>query len=216
MNIWLKALAIILLALGISTSKIIAGEANLKDDGSATWQAGVDGVEIEWNPNGSVKRVYSKYSTPVEFSDRRGIAKAQVIAEEKAKAGIIRFFQQNVSSTRIVAELQADLNKATQERQSGASATVKKIDQRTLAESLTEVTTSFASGTLRGVIVLEKGYDDKIQEAWAVVGISEKTMKAARAAQDMTANPSGNSSSGAADSIGTQKGEVRRSKQKNW
>jgi hypothetical protein len=32
-----------------------------------------------------------------------------------------------------------------------------------------------ASGYLQGVIVLEKGYSDKTDEAWVVVGISDKT-----------------------------------------
>ena len=95
-----------------------AGEVARQEDGSTVWQAGVDGVEIEWNPDGSVKRIYSRYSTPVEFPDRRGIAKAQIIAEEKAKAGIVRFMEQSVASTRVVTEVQSDLNKATQERQS--------------------------------------------------------------------------------------------------
>src|SRR5664280_880049 len=125
MEINLKALALIVLALGGSGSNVVAGEANIKDDESVTWQAGVDGVEIEWSPNGSVKRIYSRYSTPVEFADRRGIAKGQIIAEEKAKAGIIRFMQQSVASTRVVAEVQSDINKATQERGSETSAVVK-------------------------------------------------------------------------------------------
>jgi len=196
-----------------------AGEIAIQEDGSTVWQAGVDGVEIEWNPDGSVKRIYSRYSTPVEFPDRRGIAKAQIIAEEKAKAGIVRFMEQSVASTRVVTEVQSDLNKATQERQSGTAAIVKKTDQRTLVEALSEVTASFAAGNLKGVIVLEKGYDDKAQEAWVMVGISEKTIRAARAVQKMTNDPKATSDSdrrGEGDSIGTQPGEVRRSKQKDW
>ena len=192
-----------------------AGEVTVQNDGSTTWQAGVDGVEIEWNADGSIKRVYSRYSTPVEFPDRRGITKAQIIAEEKAKAAIVGFMNQSVSSTRVVTEVQADLNKAVQERQTGASAIVRKIDQRTLVEALTEVTASFASGKLSGVIVLEKGYDDKAQEAWVVVGISQKTIKAAREVQNTIADPNiGNR--GGRDSMGMQPSEIRRSNQKDW
>jgi hypothetical protein len=203
------------LALGVSGSNVVAGEANLKDDGSLTWQAGVDGVEIEWNLNGSVKRIYSRYSTPVEFADRRGIAKAQIIAEEKAKAGIIRFMQQSVASTRVVAEVQSDINKATQQRSSGNPSAVHKTDERTLIETLTEVTASFAAGTLRGVIVLEKGYNDKAEEAWVVVGISEKTLKAASATKRMIDGPNSVNSDGS-NSLGTQPSEVRRSHQKDF
>ncbi len=176
--------AAFMLVLGAMTLMISfpyawAGDVAVNPEGAVTWQAGVNGVEIEWNPNGSVKRIYSRYSTPVEFDDRRGIAKAQIIAEEKAKGEIIRFMQQSVASTRVVAEVESDLNKATQQRSSGTPAAVQKTDERTLIETLTEITVSFAAGTLRGVVVLEKGYDDKAEEAWVVVGISEKTLRAA-------------------------------------
>ena len=42
---------------------------------------------------------------------------------------------------------------------------------------------------LRGVIVLEQGYDPAEQEAWVVAGVSDKTTAAARAAADMMADP---------------------------
>jgi hypothetical protein len=172
--------ALVLFALlVVSAPNIIAGTVEEQNGASTVWQAGVDGVEIEWNADGTVGRISSKYSTPVEFGDRRGISKAQIIAEEKAKAAILRFMDQAVSSTRVVAEVQNDLNRATQDRETGKGATVKKVDDRTMVEALTEVTTSFASGHLRGVIVLEKGYDDEIEQAWVVVGISDKTIRAA-------------------------------------
>lgn len=194
----------------------LAGDADVHADGGVTWQAGVDGVEIEWHTDGSIKRLYSRYSTPVEFADRRGISKAQVIAEEKAKANIIRFMNQSISSTRIVAEVQSDINKATQHRETSKEATVKKVDERTIMESLTEVTTSFASGSLRGVIVLERGYDEKTQEAWVTVGISEKTIAAARSVRGMVSSSPKTESTGKSSEIGTQEGEVRKSKQQDW
>jgi len=163
----------------------LGGDASVQGDGTTTWQAGVDGVEIVWNPDGSVKRIYSRYGQPVEFGDRRGISTAQVIAEEKAKGAIVRFMNQAVTSNRVVTEIETDLNKMTQERQTGMGATVKKIDQRDLVTNLTEVTGSFAAGKLKGVIVLEKGYDEKKEDAWVVVGISDKTIAAANAVQNM-------------------------------
>jgi hypothetical protein len=192
-----------------------AGSVNERPDGDTVWQAGVDGVEVEWNEDGSVKRISSRFSTPVEFGDRRGISKAQIIAEEKAKAAIVRFLEQSVSSTRVTAEMQNDLNHATQERQTGEKATVKKVDQRVMMESLTEVTTSFASGKLRGVIILEKGYDDKTDEAWVVVGISEKTIKAASGIKAMSQEQKPAQADGP-DRLGRQPSEVRRSNQKDW
>src|SRR5690242_12246841 len=97
--------AICLLFIGM-TSVSHAGNAEVYRDGSRSWQAGVDGVVIDWSPDGSIRRVYSKYATPVEFADRRGISKAQVISEEKAKAAIIRFMHQSVSSKVTVEEVQ--------------------------------------------------------------------------------------------------------------
>lgn len=199
-----------------------AGDASLQSDGSVTWQAGVDGVEVEWNPDGTMRRAYSRYGTPVEFGDRRGIKKAQIIAEEKAKAAIVRFMKQAVVSSRIVTEIQNDLNKATQTRETNSPANVKKVDERMLIENLTEVTGSFAAGTLAGVKILESGYDDKAEEAWVVVGISERTIGAARGLERMNADQrpgsaaSGGPGAAGAGSIKTQPNEVRRSTQKNW
>jgi hypothetical protein len=208
-----------LLAFCVGAAPAWAGDADIAKDGSVTW-ASVDGqVKIDWNPDGSIRRASSRYGTPVEFADRRGIAKAQVIAEEKAKAAIIRFMKQAVMSSRLVTEIQNDLNKATQHRETGTAATVKKVDERTLIENLTEVTGSFASGTLSGVIVLEKGYDAKTEEAWVVVGVSDKTIQAAHDLHSTTsgAHPAAAAPSPAkSDSIRTQPSEVRRSNQKNW
>jgi len=192
-----------------------AGTVDANPDGSAVWQAGVDGVEVEWNNDGSVKRISSRFGTPVEFGDRRGISKAQIIAEEKAKAAIVRFLKQDVSSTRVTTEMQNDLNHATQERQTGEKATVKKVDQRMMMESLSEVTTSFASGKLRGVIILEKGYEAKTEEAWVVVGISDKTIKAAAGVKEMTEEQKPVRTDGP-DGLGRQPSEVKRSNQKDW
>jgi hypothetical protein len=187
-------------------------------DGSTVWQAGVDNVEIEWNSDGSVKRISSRYNTPVEFGDRRGISKAQIIAEEKAKAAIIRFLNQTVSSTRVVTEVQHDLYRTTQERESGKKPSVQKQDQRTMMEALTEVTASFASGHLKGVIVLEKGYSDKTDEAWVVVGISDKTIRATRdvtgMGQERPARRVGPDE--LPDGVGRQPSEERRTRQRDW
>lgn len=197
----------------LNTTPIFGGDATVQDDGSTTWQAGVDGVEIVWNPDGSIKKIYSRYGQPVEFGDRRGISTAQVIAEEKAKGAVVRFMNQAVTSNRLVTEIATDLNKMTQERQTGMAATVKKVDQRELVTNLTEVTGSFAAGKLKGVIILEKGYNEKAEEAWVVVGISDKTIAAANAVQKMLADPPGKTGP---DGAKTQPSELRKSKQDNF
>ena len=97
------------------------------------------------------------------------------------------------------------------------------------ADTRTEVTTSFASGHLKGVIVFEKGYSDKTDEAWVVVGISEKTIKAARSIQEMGEEKAGHSgveemgqeqkpgnNATGSDELGKQQSETRRTNQKDW
>ena len=145
----------------------IAGEIQSNDSGTI-WQAGIDGVEIEWGPDGSFSRIYSRFSQPVEVGDRRGILKASTIAEEKAKAAIIRFLDQNVASARLVAEVENDMSTTTQ---SGAKPKAVHTDsERRMIESLTEVTSSVAAGRLRGVMVLDRGYNEKEGVVFVKVG----------------------------------------------
>jgi len=94
-------------------------------------------------------------------------------------------------------------------------------------ENLTEVTSSAAAGKLRGVIVLERGYDEKDEIAWVKVGISRKTMNASESlgsalrgnSAPAAAPPSEgglstpNSSGGSVHSPGS---ELQRSPQKDW
>ncbi|WHQ68628.1 hypothetical protein [Methylorubrum extorquens] len=155
-----------------------------RPDGSVEWKAGINGVTLEFNPSGGVRRIYSKYSHPVTIADKRGVHTATVIAEEKAKGEIVRFLKQDVASGRVVTEFENTVSKSTQEK-AGEGKSITTVDQRTIGQSLTELSSSAASGTLSGVVVLENGYDDKEQEAWVVVGLSEKSMTAARATRDM-------------------------------
>lgn len=93
----------------------------------------------------------------MEFPDRRGVSKAQTIAEEKAKAAIVRFLEQEVASARVVAEVQNDMSSANLSRGSNRAENIQKSSQRQMIESLTEITSSASAGQLRGVIVLERG-----------------------------------------------------------
>jgi hypothetical protein len=55
-----------------------------------------------------------------------------------------------------------------------------------MVETLVEITGSVASGQLRGVIILEKGYSEDRQEVWVKVGISKKTSAVSKALEDLT------------------------------
>lgn len=176
--------AFAIIATLASTLPSSAGEVTSNPDRTTVWQAGIDGVEIEWAPDGSFNRIYSRFSQPVSFPDRQGISKAQTIAEEKAKAAIIRFMDQRVASARVVAEVQNDMSHATRTQGTKQEEDVQKKSQRQMVESLSEITSSIAAGKLRGVIILERGYDQKEELAWVKVGISKKTMGAAGSLND--------------------------------
>lgn len=198
-----------------------AGEIEAKADGRTVWQAGIDGVEMEFGADGSFERIYSRVSQPVAFPDRQGISKSQIIAEEKAKAAIVRYIDQHVTTTNIVAEVQNDLNKSTMSRGTGQNDVINKTSERNMVENLTQITTSAAAGKLRGVITLERGYDDKLELAWVKVGISKKTIAAAEALKDGLA---GRASSNSSQSEGQRRNtgiilpgsEVQETRQKDW
>jgi hypothetical protein len=194
-----------------------AGEISQTDVG-IVWQAGIDGVEIEWATDGLFNRIYSRYSQPVGIPDRQGISKAQTIAEEKAKAAIIRFMNQEVASARLVTEIQNDMNQTTSTKGAEKDG-ITKTSQRQMIENLTEVTSSVAAGKLRGVIVLERGYDMKEEVAWVKVGISRKTMKASTSLDDaIKGKPAASTapSQSGGGSVHIPGSEVQRSPQKDW
>jgi hypothetical protein len=209
--------ALILLALCGATPSF-AGTVEAQPDGSSVWQAGIDGVEIEWSPDGSFNRIYSKFTQSVAFPDQQGIAKSQTIAEEKAKAAVIRFMDQQVTTARVTTEIQNDINDSTRTRADGKDEIIK-TNQRKMIENLTEVTASTAAGRLRGVIVLERGYDQKAEAAWVKVGISKKTMASAQGLKNAFAEtPVGSSNQAVRDGTGVMLpgSHVQRSEQKDW
>lgn len=207
---------VLLAAFGASPSS--AGTIEAQPDGSSVWQAGIDGVEIEWAPDGSFNRIYSKFTQSVAFPDQQGIGKSQIIAEEKAKAAIIRFMDQQVATSRVTAEVQADMTKSSRTRADGKDE-ISKTSQRQSIESLTEVTASAASGRIAGVIVLERGYDQKAEAAWVKVGISKKTMASSQSLKNALATTSSASERPAAKTgagVMTPGSHVQRSEQKDW
>ncbi len=194
-----------------------ASKVTVDSDKDIVWQAGVDGVEIEWAPDGSFKRVYSLFYSPVRFPDRAGISKAQMIAEENAKANIVRFIKQNTSDERLITQVDTDTDSAVRS-QNQAGDSISKETKRTMISTLTQTTRSFASNDLRGVITLEKGYDQKREEVWVKVGISTKTMNAAQSLSNAISTPSSDSQGRNVNSGNNlrQDSEVRKTNQKDW
>lgn len=160
------------------------------------------GVELKFDANGLLLSVKSTFLHPVDFPDRRGISKAYIIAEEKAKANIARYMKQVSSSTRTVREVDDSLSKATRNSNSEGAAWSKE-NTRKVIESLEEVTGSSAQAVLQGVRILERSYNEKAEEVKVVVGINRQSIAgAAQLGQSM--NPANPKSKEGATMGGTQ------------
>ena len=188
MKIYLTFLASLFCFASVAHAQlgITAGESVVEVNDS------VLGVEIKMDKSGRLLSVKSSYTQPVEFPDRRGINTSYIIAEEKAKAQLIRFGSQESMSSRKVNELESQISKATQ-ISGNASGGWTKDNTRTVTTNLNEVTGSFAAGNLKGVTILERTYDEKKSEVTVVVGINGQT--AAAAAQLRSGNFSATPSS---------------------
>lgn len=172
----------------------------------------LQGIRIEAGADGDWERIYATGVQPVEFPDRRGITTAQRIAEQRAKAEIVKFFDQEMSAETIVSEIEAATQVSTRQQGSGGES-FEKDSQRVLATSLSEVLRSYSSSTLRGVMVLESGYDETSEEAWVKVGISRGSIAMASSASGaMTGgNQTGQGQkTGVAGQVRTQPTEVRK------
>jgi hypothetical protein len=136
------------------------------------------GVEVRLDTAGQLVSARSSYSNPVDFPDRRGLNKAYVVAEEKAKAQLVRFMSQDISTTRTVTELDDVVGTARRSRDEQGS-TWTKEDVRTVKESLSEISTSVASGHLEGVRLLSRNYDEAREEVTVVIGINPASLAGA-------------------------------------
>ena len=158
-----------------------------------TFDLPLQGITIEADAAGLWQRIYATGRQAVEFPDRRGISTAQKIAEERAKAEIVKFFQQQVSADTLVNDMESTSQTARRTQGTGADATTKE-SERKVATSVAETLRSSSQGTLRGVVVLEVGYDEKQGDAWVKVGVSRASMAIAGSAQEAMAAPAASSS----------------------
>lgn len=87
-----------------------------------TFELPLQGIKIESDANGLWQRIYATGHQPVTFPDRSGITTAQKIAEERAKAEIIKFFQQQVSAETLVKDMEATQQTARRTQGTAADA----------------------------------------------------------------------------------------------
>lgn len=188
------------------------GQIQVSSDGSSKLK--LDGIDIEFDATGNWSAIYSTFTQPVEFPDREGIKKAQIVAEEKGKAEIIRFLNQEVQSERIVSEADSTIQNAERTQGTGKGDRLSRTTQRQIVSSLKQFTRSYASGNLRGVTILATGYNEKAEEAWVKIGLSRKTAAIANSlSHDMQqGSPADDSQGRGTDSSTKQPSEDRGSR----
>lgn len=148
----------------------------------------LDGLDIEFDDKGNWLRMYSTYRETVRFPDRQGINRAYRVAQEKGKAQIVRFFEENVTSERLIQEVDRESQRALRQ-ESDSSETFNRNTQREMVSSVSEFTRSYSRGTLRGVTVIEQGYDETAEEVWVKIGLSRSTVALGAQMQRDIANP---------------------------
>lgn len=215
-----RKILVVLIASNFVLSTVWAGDLIKDGDGDIVWQAGINGVEIEYDQAGSFKRVYSQKCNPVRIPDREGINKASEIAEEYAKGAIIRFIEQNSFGSNLVSQISSDSERAVRSQTVGSDV-LNSETSRQMSETLIKAVGSDFRGRLVGVLLLESGYDPKKREACVRVGVSLKSLAAANSLSNAISNKGQNNTGGQSPSQGTnsnliQGPDVRRSTMKDW
>jgi len=193
--------------IGFLTSTLFGFSGTATAQELMLFELPLQGIEIESDASGEWERIFATGIQPVEFPDRRGINTAQKIAEQRAKAEIVKFFDQQMSAETIVNEMESTTQVSTRQ-QGTAGDSFDKESQRALATSLSEVLRSYSSSNLRGVMVLESGYDETSEEAWVKVGISKASIAMAGDAKAFVAG-SRVDSAGTAQSQGSHNDQYK-------
>ncbi len=166
-----------------ATPATAGGAARVPGPSTTTYQMPARGIRIETNPNGAWQRIYATGRQPVGSTDRRAITLAQRIAEQRAKAQIVDFLNQDVSHEVLVRELDSSTSSGQSTEPASASPSTP-APTRALVSSLEETIRSVSRGTLRGVVVLGSGYDERTEEAWVEVGITQPGLGIARSVEE--------------------------------
>ena len=150
-------------ALAIGFSGAVYADAYCAQDSS-------DGVILD-EPR---SRVVSVYRQPVKFQDRSGVRKATVIAQERAKGNIVRFFSQEQSTSREIEEVDEGGEEATRIVDSNGDLVTRTIT-RNQSEIPRQLDASFAVSNLKGILQIEESYDKELSEVCVAMGFSAKS-----------------------------------------
>jgi len=174
-----RSIAILALLLGSLAAPALAGDVSLSDDGVVTWHSRLDPIEIEWKAGGVISRIVARITATVAPVDPQGIRDAQALSEAEARASLADFLRRTKADPDILAEIVADIEAALAARPAARATT--RTDGALGARALAEISEAFAAGALDGrVVVLLRGFDQLLDEAWVEVGLTERVMSRAR------------------------------------
>ena len=194
----------------VLTSAFIAAPAAADDD-SYCGSAGLGGISVD----GQKQQVIAVYHQSVKFPDRSGVRKAVIIAEERAKGEMVRFFSQNQNTMRTIEETDAESEEATRLVDENGSVMNRSIT-RAQSAVLTQVDSSIASGDLSGILKIEESYDEDAEEVCVAMGFSARSNAMAQQAQDWMTNP-GAVGAGSSEREGSGKiGSYKKIRKGDW
>ena len=138
------------------------------------WNETPGGKEVT-APDGSKRRTATA-TQAVRFPDQNSIRTAQIVAQERAKGDLARFIRQVQTSQRISVSENSEVailsKSGNRESYSEDATSITKA-------SMIERNESRASESLSGVVVIEQQYDPTRKAVCVMVGMSDKTIKAA-------------------------------------
>ena len=139
-------------------------------------------------------RVISVYRQPVKFLDRSGVRKASVIAQERAKGAIVRYFSQFQTTMREIEEVDQDGEDATRIVDSNGDVTTRTIT-RNQSAVLRQLDASFASSNISGILQIEEAFDKELSEVCVAVGYSAKSNEMVKKSKEWMKGNTGSDSS---------------------
>lgn len=160
--------------LSVSVFAIASGHASEAETQHSPGSLGPDlhvGKDGNWE-------LSVRVSQPVRILDQQGIDTAEKVAEERAKAAFIEYLDLQASKDTSVSDITTEVSRAL-----ASGALLSGDSARDITTTVRELIHSYASGELRGVTVLDKGYDANSKIAWVTIGISKNSLALSRTLQ---------------------------------
>lgn len=129
------------------------------------------GVEVNLNPDGSIRSIMATGEAELIIGDRKDIRQALQKAEMRAKASIAKFLTESISSNQTLDEITQTITTADSDG--------SYVATRDTIEKTTESIRNSANEILKGVAVLLQDIDNENKFVLVTVGINEKTLQAA-------------------------------------